>query len=38
MVKKLRIGKKSDRWRVVIVFGQATECHLAFVKEDLRNV
>ena len=22
----------SDRWRVVIVFGQATECHLAFVR------
>ena len=26
---------KSDRWRVVIVFGQATEWHLAFVGEEL---
>ena len=29
---------KSDRWRDVIVFGQATECHLAFLREELRIV
>ena len=26
---------KSDQLRVIIVFGQATECHLAFVREEL---
>ena len=26
-VKRSRIGIKSDWWRVVIVFGQAKECH-----------
>ena len=30
-----RIGIKSNRWKVVIVFGQATECHKAFVSEKL---
>ena len=30
-----RIGIKSYRLRVVFVFGQATECHLAFVREEI---
>ena len=37
-VKRSRIGIKSDRRRVAIVFGQATEYHLAFVREELRIV
>ena len=37
-VKRSRIGIKSDRWTIVIVFGQATERHLAFVREELRIV
>ena len=36
--KRSRISIKSDRWRVVIIFEQATECHLAFVREELRIV
>ena len=36
--KRSRIGIKSHRWRVIIVFGQATECHLAFVREELHIV
>ena len=34
-VKMSRICIKSDRWRVVGVFGQTTEYHLAFVREEL---
>ena len=33
--KRSRIGIKSDRWKVVIVFGQGTEFNLAFVREEL---
>ena len=36
--KRSWIGIKCNRWRVVIVFGQAKECHLAFVREELRIV
>ena len=34
----LRIGVKSDQWRVVILFDQATACYLEFVREELRIV
>ena len=37
-VKRSLIGIKSNRWRVIIVFGQATECHSAFVGEELRII
>ena len=31
-MERARIGIKSDRLRVVSVFGQAAECHLVFVR------
>ena len=35
---KVMVGIKSDRWRVFIVYGQATECHLIFVIGELHIV
>ena len=38
-VKRSLIGIKSDRWGIVIIIGQATECHVAFVvRKELRIV